>query len=105
MLLRSPRGRPKNAPAAFIHPCTIIITNANTLADKVHDRMPVLLQPKGEATAPNCSSQQLMTICRIGRCRGASTAHARRGMIQLLCRLSGVKRTFVVRFETRVAEY
>ena len=26
--------------------CTIIITNANDLAAKVHDRMPVLLQPK-----------------------------------------------------------
>ncbi len=25
--------------------CTIIITNANELAAKVHDRMPVLLQP------------------------------------------------------------
>jgi putative SOS response-associated peptidase YedK len=26
--------------------CTIIITNANELAGKIHDRMPVLLQPK-----------------------------------------------------------
>jgi putative SOS response-associated peptidase YedK len=26
--------------------CTMIITDANDLASKVHDRMPVLLQPK-----------------------------------------------------------
>ena len=26
--------------------CTMIITNANDLASKIHDRMPVLLQPK-----------------------------------------------------------
>ena len=26
--------------------CTMIITNANELASKIHDRMPVLLQPK-----------------------------------------------------------
>ena len=26
--------------------CTMIVTNANALAGKVHDRMPVLLQPK-----------------------------------------------------------
>jgi putative SOS response-associated peptidase YedK len=26
--------------------CTMIVTNANALAGKVHDRMPVLLQPE-----------------------------------------------------------
>ena len=26
--------------------CTMIITNANDLASKIHDRMPVVLQPK-----------------------------------------------------------
>jgi putative SOS response-associated peptidase YedK len=26
--------------------CTVIVTNANELAAKIHDRMPVLLQPK-----------------------------------------------------------
>ena len=26
--------------------CTMLITNANDLASKIHDRMPVLLQPK-----------------------------------------------------------
>jgi putative SOS response-associated peptidase YedK len=26
--------------------CTMIVTNANKLASKIHDRMPVLLQPK-----------------------------------------------------------
>ena len=27
--------------------CTMVVTNANALAAKVHDRMPVLLQPQG----------------------------------------------------------
>jgi putative SOS response-associated peptidase YedK len=26
--------------------CTMIVTNANALAGKVHDRMPMLLQPE-----------------------------------------------------------
>jgi len=29
-----------------LNSCTMIVTNANKLASKIHDRMPVLLQPK-----------------------------------------------------------
>jgi putative SOS response-associated peptidase YedK len=31
---------------AVLHSCTMIVTDANALAARVHDRMPVLLQPK-----------------------------------------------------------
>jgi putative SOS response-associated peptidase YedK len=31
---------------APLQSCTVIVTDANALAAKVHDRMPVLLQPK-----------------------------------------------------------
>jgi putative SOS response-associated peptidase YedK len=54
----------------------MLITNANELASKIHDRMPVLLQPSdfdgwlaGNAGS-DYSNQRLMTICRHGRCRG-----------------------------------
>lgn len=64
--------------------CTLIVTDANALAAKVHDRMPVLLQPQdfdgwlSGRRGRNCSSQRRTTTCKSGPWRAASTAHARR---------------------------
>ena len=56
--------------------CTMIITDANELAAEVHDRMPVLLQPKdfdgwltGTAGAEVTQASRLTTICRRGQYR------------------------------------
>jgi hypothetical protein len=37
MVLRSSRGRPLNAPAAFIHPCQPIVIQSPVAASLLHD--------------------------------------------------------------------
>lgn len=68
--------------------CTMIVTAANALAAKVHDRMPVLLQLKdfdawfAAWAGVDFSSRRPTTTCRHGRCRRESIPRARPATIR-----------------------
>jgi putative SOS response-associated peptidase YedK len=53
----------------------MVITGANELASKIHDRMPVLFQPNdfdawlAGTAGTELLSQHPMIICKLGRCR------------------------------------
>ena len=72
------------ATGETLRSCTMIITEPNDFVAEVHDRMPVVLEPKGFRLVAerrrhrSCSSPRRMTSCSAGRYRSASTAQRRR---------------------------